>query len=170
MNKRRPSRLRLNVGFLLESAPGTRRKMEIDFPTIQVGDDVTLSPLQGEFETIRTSGGVYVSGLLESALNVDCVRCLEEMSQSIPIELDALFSYSPSTTPEGEYPVDEAGFIDLSPLVRELRLLRIPMQPICRPDCQGLCMECGQNLNVADCGCEADAIDPRLAGLRELLE
>lgn len=170
MNKRRPSRLRFNVGFLLESAHGTRRTMEIDFPTIQVGDDVTLSPLQGKFEAIRTSGGVYVSGRLESALNVECVRCLEEMLQPITIELDDLFYYPPSTTPEGEYPVDEDGYIDLSPLVRELSLLGIPMQPICRPDCKGLCMECGQNLNVADCGCEADEIDPRLAGLRELLE
>jgi iron only hydrogenase large subunit-like protein/nitrogen-specific signal transduction histidine kinase len=64
----------------------------------------------------------------------------------------------------------ETGFIDLSPLVRELSLLESPMQPLCQPDCQGLCMVCGQNLNEADCGCEVDEIDPRLAKLRSLLE
>jgi uncharacterized protein len=53
--------------------------------------------------------------------------------------------------------------------VRELALLDVPMRPLCRPDCQGLCMNCGQNLNEGDCGCEEEEIDPRLEALRKFL-
>ena len=86
------------------------------------------------------------------------------------IELDDLFYYPPSAAPEGEFFMGEDGFVDLSPLLRELSLLEIPMQVFCRPDCQGLCMQCGQNLNEGLCACDRDNIDPRLAALKALLD
>jgi uncharacterized protein len=167
--KKRPSRLRFNVGYLLEAIRGTTRVVELDYPAIQVTPDVTLSPLQGQIIFTRTSEGIYVSGELHSTVPAECVRCLEATRANISFSFDDIFYYPFYTAPEGEAAVKESGIIDLAPLVRELSLIAIPMQPLCRPDCQGLCMECGQNLNEADCGCEVDDIDPRLAKLRELL-
>lgn len=166
------SRLRFNFGFLLEADLGTSRNVEIDYPVVQVAEDVALTPLRGRFEATRTSEGVYLSGRLDSAIQVECVRCLKEVMLPISIGLDELFYYPASAAPDGEHPVfeGESGYIDLSPMVRELSLLEVPMNAVCRHDCQGLCMECGQDLNEADCGCELDEIDSRLAGLRELLE
>jgi uncharacterized protein len=66
--------------------------------------------------------------------------------------------------------VGEDGMIDLAPLVRELSLLALPIKVLCRPDCQGLCQECGANLNLGDCGCAENEIDPRLAALGSLLK
>jgi uncharacterized protein len=169
MNNNRPSRLRFNFGFLLEAPFGASRIIELDYPTIQA-QDVTLSPLQGAFQATRTSEGIYISGVLKSAIQVACVRCLEDATAPIEIQLDDLFYYPPYTAPEGEPTVGENGFIDLAPLVREMSLLDVPMHPLCRPDCQGLCMECGQNLNEGECGCEDDDVDPRLASLRALLD
>ncbi len=167
--KKRPSRLRFNVGFLLESIRGTTRTVELDYPAIDVTPDVLLEPLQGQIVFTRTSEGIYVSGELHSTMPADCVRCLEATRVAITFTFDDIFYYPFYTAPEGEPAVKESGIIDLAPLVRELSLIAAPMQPLCRPDCQGLCMECGQNLNEADCGCEADDIDPRLAKLKELL-
>jgi uncharacterized protein len=168
----RLSRLRFNFGFLLEADLGTSRRIEFAYPSVQLPEGLTLSPLSGEFTVTRTSEGVYLDGRLESAIQQQCVRCLEEMRLPITVHLEELFYYPTSAAPEGEQLVfdGESGFIDLGPLVRELSLLEVPIQPTCRPDCQGLCMECGQNLNETDCGCEVDEIDPRLAGLRALLE
>lgn len=168
----RPSRLRFNFGFLLEANRGTSRKIELDYPTIEVASDITLSPLQGSFVATRTSEGVYISGSLHSSINVECMRCLDGMTLDITIQLDELYYYPASAAPpDVPYVFDgETGYIDLSPLVRELSLLEVPIQPICRPECQGLCMICGQNLNEADCGCDDDEIDPRLAKLSTLLE
>lgn len=169
MTIKRPSRLRFNFGFFLEATLGTSRTIDLNYPTIQV-EDLTLSPLAGTFTATRTSEGVYLSGVLNSTLLRECVRCLEDATVPIAMKLDDLFYYPAHTAPEGEYVIGEDGFIDLAPLVRELTLLETPIQPICRPDCHGLCMECGQNLNEKECGCEANPIDPRLSALQQLLK
>lgn len=170
MSKQSQSRLRFNFGFLLEAGLGTSRIIELDYPTIRVAQDLDLTPLQGSFSATRTSEGVYLSGTLNSSMSFECVRCLEAADQTIEIDIDDLFYYPANTAPSGEYVIGDDGFVDLAPLVREMALIAIPLQPLCKPDCQGLCMECGQNLNEADCGCDPDDIDPRLAALTDFLQ
>ncbi len=164
------SRLRFNFGFLLEADYGTSRLIELDYPSIQLSDDVTLTPLQGSLTATRTTEGIYIQGELQSRISLECVRCLDEAIVPIEITLDELYYYPPHITPPGEQSVGEDGLIDLAPLVRELSLLGLPMKALCRPDCQGLCQECGANLNYGDCGCAAESIDPRLAALQALLK
>lgn len=170
MSEPKLSRLRFNFGFLLEAIPGTSRDIELDYPQIKVSSDLTLIPLQGAFNAARTATGVFIKGLLRSYIAADCNRCLNPFSLPINIVLDDHFYYPPHLAPDGEYTFDERGIIDLSPLVREMALLDIPINPTCRAACQGLCQSCGQNLNEADCGCEAEDIDPRMAILQQLLE
>ncbi len=165
-----PSKLRFNFGFLIEALLGTSRKVELDFPTIQVSSDLTLTPLKGTFTATRTSEGVYLSGRLRSVTAVTCVRCLEETTVPTTLQIDDLFFYPPDSAPDGEYAINGDGDLDLAPLVRELSLLEIPIQPICRPDCQGLCDQCGKNLNETTCDCAANNIDPRFAALKNLLD
>jgi len=59
--------------------------------------------------------------------------------------------------------------IDLSELLREQFYLVLPMKPLCRPDCKGLCSQCGVNLNIETCQCSVQWEDPRLAGLKALI-
>lgn len=162
------SRLRFNFGFLLEADFGTTRLIELDYPTIQLSEDVTLTPLTGSFTATRTTEGIYIRGKLKSSMSLPCVRCLEEAKVPIDIDLDDLFFYPPQIAPEGEFRVGDDGMIDLGPLVRELSLLGVPIKVLCRPDCLGLCQVCGQNLNEGDCGCVEEEIDPRLAILQQL--
>ena len=147
------SRLRFNFGFLLEASLGTSRNIELDYPTIHVEDDLILSPLKGKFSATRSSRGIYISGKLGSRLEAECARCLDPV-QSLRRQLA----------------IGEDGILDLAPLVRQLSLLEIPMQPFCRADCKGLCVVCGQNLNEGSCDCEIESIDPRLATLKALLD
>ncbi len=170
MSKSRPSRLRFNFGFLLEAPNGTSREFELDYPSIRIADDMVLEPLSGSFTATRISEGIYISGQLESRLALTCVRCLEEAVVPLLIRMEELFYYPPNAALPDSYVVGENGYIDLSPLARELAVLDTPLQPLCRPDCQGLCITCGHNLNEGDCGCEQDEIDPRMAELRRLLE
>lgn len=164
------SRLRFNFGFLLEAPFGTSRVIELDYPTVQLDGDVTLAPLKGTFTASRNSQGIYLSGELHSNLQLECTRCLSPVELPLTLPLDDLFYYPPQTAPEGEFVVGEDTFIDLSPLLRQLALLEVPMQVFCRGDCQGLCPECGKNLNEGPCECAIDEIDPRLAKLRSLLD
>jgi uncharacterized protein len=115
--------------------------------------------------------GLCLGGNFTSTLKQECVRCLGDAFVSIDIPLDELYFYPEQEAPPGAYTfIGDTGFIDLSDLIRETSFLAVPMRPICRPDCLGLCMECGQNLNEKDCGCTPDEIDPRLAELRQFLE
>ena len=67
------------------------------------------------------------------------------------------------------FPIGANGVLDLTEALREQILLALPMQPLCRADCQGLCVQCGKNLNEGTCDCVQDTIDPRLVKLKELL-
>jgi len=168
--KQRLSRLRFNFGHLLEGNRGAYRDVELDYPEIQVSEDVSLAPLQGSFRATRTGEGIYLSGKLTSAIETECTRCLETVHLPISFQLDDLFYYPASTVPPGELSVGDEGIIDLAPLIRELSLLEIPMQVYCREACKGICVECGKNLNEGPCDCVFDDIDPRMAALRVLLE
>ena len=163
------SRLRFNFGFLLEADFGTIRRIELDYPSIKLSDDLTLSPLKGVITATRTTEGIYIQGELESAAALECVRCLTETFVPLYFSLDELFFYPPQSAPPGENRVGEDGMIDLAPLVRELSLLSMPTKVLCREDCLGLCQECGANLNEGECGCAANEIDPRLAALQQLM-
>lgn len=167
---KRASKLRFNFGFLIEASLATRREFDIDYPSIWLADDLELSPLAGTFEAIRNSKGIYITGRLFTNYTIECAKCLELVKLALVIQLDDLFYYPSHTAPPGDFGVGEDGFIDISPLVRELCLLEIPMQPICRDDCQGLCSQCGSNLNHVSCDCVREQIDPRLASLQNLLD
>ncbi len=170
MNGDIAAHLRFNFGFLIEAGVGTSRSVELSFPSILLEGDLTLTPLDGTFQAIRNSKGIYISGRLHSVIEAECARCLEAVNLSISVELNDLFYYPPSSAPEGEFSVGEDGFLDLGPLVRQLSLLEVPMQLVCQPDCKGLCNVCGQKLNTKQCYCEHDDIDPRLESLRKLLD
>ncbi|MEW5989045.1 MAG: DUF177 domain-containing protein, partial [Chloroflexota bacterium] len=163
------SRLRFNFGFLLEAGLGTSREIELNYPQIRLADDVTLAFLRGKITATRTSEGIYISGRLHSQYEAECGRCLTPLLLPISFKLDDLFYYPPYMAPAGELVVGEDCFIDLAPLARELSLLEVPIQAVCRPDCKGLCPNCGENLNDGPCGCEQEELDPRLAALQTFL-
>ena len=168
--KQRLSRLRFNFGHLLEGGLGARRDVELDYPDIEISEDVNLSPLKGKFRATRTSRGIYLNGKLESTIEAECTRCLDTVTLPIEIQIGDLYYHPAHTAPPGEFVINEDGILDLAPLIRELSLLAIPMQVYCRDACKGICVQCGKNLNEGECDCVFDDIDPRLAALRVLLE
>lgn len=161
------SRLTFNVGFLLASAVGESRIIHLEYPSVKL-EEVILRPLRGQFRASHTSQGIMVRGLLYSNAIIECARCTEEFEYEVTLELDDHF-YLRDEGPPDAFRIDDSGILDIGPLVREEAIAAVPMQPICRDDCQGLCIDCGQNLNEADCGCEPETIDPRFAVLQQLL-
>lgn len=169
MSSHTTDRLIFNFGFLLDGPLGEHRRVEIDYPAVKL-DDVTLTPLKGYFRASKTAQGIFLKGTLKSQLtSIICSRCMTLFEQEVNILLDDHF-YVKNQAPDGEYVVGDNGMVDIGPLVRELSLVSVPLQPVCKSDCIGLCIECGQNLNEADCGCEEETIDPRMAVLKQLLE
>lgn len=162
------NKLHFNFGFLLAANPGDSRRVEMDYPAVRL-EELHLEPLTGYFKASRTASGIYLRGKLISFAEAECARCNAVFRHPIEIHLDDHY-YLPEVAPPGEYIIDETGKLDLGPLVREIAITAVPMQPICKAACQGLCVECGANLNEEDCGCEEDDIDPRFAILQQLLD
>jgi uncharacterized protein len=143
---------------------GYQRVVELDLPRVRLGDDVELDYLRGELTFSHNTHGVLVRGTLKTDIIAECVRCLTPTLVPVKLEIDELFSYPPSS--DTAYSVEETGILDMVPLLREEAILAVPMNVICRPDCAGLCPQCGKNLNKEQCDCLQDDIDPRLAVLR----
>lgn len=156
-----PRVLKINVGFLLAQGAGYQRDTELDLPRVRLGEDIVLDFLRGHLRLSRNSRGILLQGKLKTHVLAECSRCLTPVYHPVELEIEELFSYPPSS--ETAYSVDEAGNLDLTPLLREEAILSLPMTVLCKPDCAGLCLHCGQNLNEVECACERDDIDPRLA-------
>lgn len=159
--------LKLNIGFLLSAGPGHTHDTGFDVPAIRVADDVDLDYVRGKLRLSRTKEGVLVRGKLHIGVEGECYRCLEATLHDAEIELEELYNYP--TPKDSEFSLSDDGILDLAPLIRAEALIADTRGALCRPDCKGLCPECGTNLNYSQCDCADQAIDPRLANLQLLL-
>jgi uncharacterized protein len=116
-----------------------------------------------DLELIPFEGGIQAEGTVGAPWVGICRRCAEPVTGQLEIRVHERFG---DDADEDFYPiVDDT--IDLGPLVRDAIVLELPMAPLCREDCAGLCPRCGANRNEGDCGCVAP-VDPRWANLDAL--
>jgi len=134
--------------------------------SVPAGADVALDM---RFEAV--SEGVLVTGSAVAPLTGECARCLDPVTSSTEVSFQELYRYLPDP---GEDEADEERFLDgdlldLEPAFRDAVVLALPLSPLCREDCPGLCVECGARL--ADAGPRhghGEDIDPRWGLLRQL--
>jgi len=178
--------IRFDVSALTQARLGTSLNLDVDTGPQRLtdGSTETLSSsvetlakvlevdfLRGTLQAIRVQEGLLIQGALESQLGLECVRCLEHFVLPITLEIEEIFQL-PRTDPQPDvsYVVSDDGWLNLSPLLREQAWVAIPMKPLCRPDCNGLCPQCGANLNLESCACDRERIDPRMAALKDLVD
>ena len=124
------------------------------------------SPVELDLRLESVVEGVLVSGLATVQLRGECVRCLGEVSEELEIDVQELFVYPESDATDDEASRLEGDLVDLEPLLRDGVVLDLPFQPLCREDCQGLCAECGANLNEDPQHTHDAPLDPRWEKLR----
>jgi uncharacterized protein len=139
---------------------------------------LALSPLRLSGEVRRIEGGYALEAQLVYSGQLECSRCLAayafgedetfslvlypragasaEELELTPRDLDVLYYDNP--------------LVPLSPIAEERVQMALPMKPLCRPDCRGLCPTCGKDLNLAPCACARETIDPRWEALKALKE
>jgi uncharacterized protein len=137
-----------------------------------------VSPVALSFDIDRQETGRYrVAGRLTGELELTCSRCLEPFRSPVATEFDLRYVPRVENAGDGEREVEEDDLstafydgdeIDLSQLITEQFQLALPMKPLCRDDCKGLCPQCGTNLNTGTCGCDQKWEDPRLAALKAI--
>ena len=143
--------LRFNVGFLLNKPIGTYRDIHFEYPEINLSEDLVIQEFTGAARVSRTPQGLLVQGEFSGKTGEECVRCLENFLQPLTTSFSELYAFNYRSVSESGLILPEDANIDLGPLVREYLLIELPISPICRPDCKGLCPVCGEDLNQVTC-------------------
>ena len=136
-----------------------------------------VAPVRLEFEIHKDKDRFRLEGTVRTELEIPCSRCLEPFRLPIDAPFDLRYLPASAMSAEEDSGIEEEDLetsyyrddqIDLNELLREQFYLALPMKPLCREDCRGLCPQCGTNLNTETCGCAPTWEDPRLAALKDL--
>lgn len=127
------------------------------------------------FEGVVENAAPYLelNGKVRAKVQLECSRCLSPYELAVTAEVAEPYTNKPDALdPDDADAVSffEGDCIDIGPALVKALFLELPMHPLCRPDCQGICPHCGADLNSAPCSCSNDPIDVRMAGLQSLLE
>ncbi len=118
--------------------------------------------------------GVLVSGTATAPVSGECSRCLEPVRDTLTVTIQELFAYPESTTEatadDDEAPRMEGDFLDLEPTLRDAVVLALPMSPVCRQDCPGLCADCGERFDTLPADHRHGSDDPRWSALQDLFD
>ncbi len=170
------STMLFNVSGLVLEGIGATRKYPVSDVFETTGGETER--VEGEVEFIRTPSGVLARVYLRLVDPEVCSRCLRPFDREVPIEFEEEFHATTDPRTGGSLPppedrdafvIDSNHTLDLSEAVRQYREVSLEIQPLCRPDCRGLCPTCGKDLNLGDCDCEpVETESPwsKLAGLR----
>lgn len=168
--------MEINVSQLKKSSIGSQREYDYDDLVDILGVGVGTR-VKGQIKLTRTNRGVLVQGTLVTKIPLECSRCLNVFDLPLNFELEEEYfpvidvnSGSALEIPDdaGNLVIDEHHLLELNEAVRQNALLAIPMKPLCKDSCEGICTECGVNLNEKKCGCSTSTIDPRWLKLVEL--
>lgn len=180
LGRERGESMQFNVAQLLKGPIGGIRQYSLAEEAPALRQELPLTqPLVGTVRFLRTSRGVLTEVDLTTEVRLECSRCLEVFESPLHVHFQEEFQPTidiatgmPLPLPEDgfSFTIDDRHILDLTEATRQYLLLSLPLQPLCRPDCAGLCPECGQNRNLGPCGCAPAVGDPRLAVLGELLK
>lgn len=177
------------------SRPGQTKEIDAAFPAPEgIGDEVVgVSAgadvaVKGQFDSIVD--GLIFNGTLTAPVHAVCARCDIDLSRDMSETVTAFFPFENNAEERergngdeeteilaGEeesgdvYPLlDNGAFADIEPLIRDTFVTALPLQMLCRPDCKGLCPQCGADLNEISGEHTHDVPDIRFAGLAALKE
>jgi uncharacterized protein len=160
------------------------RVSELEESGLRIDDVAALGPVFTDpawrlesvaLEVEPDGSDVFVRGRLAATMPQTCSRCLEDFAARIDAPVDVRLVPKPVGADSVELGVDdldtdfyENDELDVTRVVANEATLALPMKPLCREDCRGLCPACGANRNVTPCTCDTRPPDPRLAALRDL--
>jgi uncharacterized protein len=146
---------------------------EADYSSEIDGQKTTFRNITVNGEATNTGEGIYIHGKIAGEVDLICSLCVSNYSVHFATSFAETFYREGTNYPENtEEPpqIFRGEEIDITNSIREAIQLVLPMKPVCSPDCKGLCPHCGCDLNIEQCSCKVEDIDPRLAVLGQLIK
>lgn len=144
---------------------------------VQVLDSEEIIPVSVHVSILKKRETIFIEGNLQASVRLTCSRCLRDYTRDFDTSFNVRYVPLERKAPEKEHELtkDELdiayyseGIINLKELATEQLILMLPMKPLCKDECKGLCMICGIDLNESHCACHVDKTDPRWAALKKL--
>jgi len=166
--------MQTNVAQLLKAPVGSLRTFPIDDVLEESGTEYHV---KGELTLIRSTNSILVQGRLFTQTEMNCGRCLKPFILKIPLKIEEEFFPTidiitgmklPPPDDPGSFTIDEHHILDLTEAIRQYIVTAMPMKPLCRQDCAGLCPTCGKDMNLGKCDCKQEEMDLRWAELLKL--
>ena len=110
----------------------------------------------------KTKGEFKVTGEMRIVLSIPCDRCLKPVSKAMQIQFEKEFSGNETED------LDENAQYIVDKIIYNEIVLHWPAKVLCKVDCKGICNQCGQDLNVNECGCDRSVLDPRMAAIQDI--
>ena len=167
-NPRKP--FRFNVGFIIHEEVGYSHDFPFFIEKFTLGGDLELRNIEGVVNVGKTPQGLIAQADFSAETTLNCARCLTDFEQELDWSFTELFAFDQRSITDSGLLLPDDAHLDLEELLREYAPLEIPINPTCKPDCLGLCSQCGQNLNEKDCGHRPEAPESPFAKLKDLLE
>ena len=152
--------------------PGEYREFSVEPVIAGVGGALARlkeEPISSDLRAESVVEGILVTGTVTGLLDLSCARCLRSSSGDVSLELCELF-----VAPGHEASAEDDSYrvtgteIELEPMLRDAIALALPLKPLCRDDCAGLCATCGRDLGAGACECDVEEVDPRWAALSSI--
>ncbi len=172
-----------NVAGLLRDDVGATRTESLDGETVETADGV-FENIAGPVRMLRTDSTILVTAEIAAETTQTCSRCLEPARVRLEGLIEEEFYPVNADLGGGErgsldepidpqdaeaVAIDDANVLDLSEVIRQALIAALPMAPLCRPDCAGICPECSANRNNQPCSCDEQVVNTQLSPLAKLL-
>jgi uncharacterized protein len=162
--------MKVNVSRVLKGKDYAQEiEEETSIPVIEFKGQLipVNSPVHVRARISNTGDRLLLNGTIKASVAMQCSRCLESFDYKVETD----FTEELSNKDSGDDIVSfEGDTIDLTDIIINNILLSLPMKAICDLNCKGLCPNCGTNLNIKECNCTGNDLDPRLAVLKGLLK
>ena len=168
-----------NVSQLLQEPIGAERRYDLDETIAGTDEDGSPVRVRGRVRLMRTNRGLLAYGDLDAVARGACGRCLRPVETPVRFAVEEEYLPTVDVTTGQPLPkredddgasflIDAHHHVELTEAVRQALVMNEPMRPLCRPDCAGLCNQCGADLNDGRCACPEQSTDDRWAALRGL--
>ncbi len=150
-------------------------QIETDMTEVVIGSEaykiVGKSPVSFTFINIGKNRAV-INGQVEFVFLLDCDRCLKPVEEKMALDFFREVSVSDMEEDMSEKDDDQdfmEGYqLNVNDLLNNEIMINWPMKVLCKPDCKGICPECGKDLNTGDCECDTFVPDPRMAVIKDI--
>lgn len=166
--------MQTNVAQLLKAPLGSIRTFEVN-SILEEGPNQYV--VKGDVTLIRTNRSILAQGTLTAQTKIMCSRCLKQFNCNLKLDIEEEYfptidiitgSRLPEPEEPGSFTIDEHHELDLTEAVRQYVITTLPMKPLCKEACAGLCSVCGKDLNTDECDCKMEETDPRWSELLKL--